>query len=265
MVTCPQERGCAKTVVQHGVFCTFSPPLALAFQPPEPEPRGRRGAGRHNLGNKIRRPLFNTQAVPLGLQPARRFERHLRHHHRQCQRQVRWHCHIAPLASGAAADALCDNTCLSHFGNGSKVHQQRPLPGWARRSQSKVALSENEGTDCDDCAGRGVSAGANFDLPSPSPPSPLPSPPPQSPSPPHSPPPPLALPPSRPPYAEHGCRELTVHCLQPAVLVASFSLSREDGERYVDEHGRWVTLRGLRCNSACNILGTLLATITQEA
>ena len=116
VVTCPQERGCAKTVVQHGVFCTFSPPLALAFQPPEPEPRGRRGAGRHNLGNKIRRPLFNTQAVHSGC---------------SLQGDSSDTCAIT-IANANDRSAgtvtlrhsppvpppmLCDNTCLRHFGN----------------------------------------------------------------------------------------------------------------------------------------------------
>ena len=156
MVACSQERGCANPVVQHGVFSTFSPPLALAFQPPEPEPRGRRGAGRHNLGNKIRRPLFNTQAE----------------FHSGCSLQGDSSDTCAITIANAndrsagtvtlrhsppvPPPMLCDNTCLRHFGNCSKVHQQRPLPGWARRSQSKVALLENEGTDCDDCGARSL-------------------------------------------------------------------------------------------------------------
>ena len=49
---------------------------------------------------------------------------------------------------------------------------------------------------------------------------------------------------------------------QPAVLVTFFvSFSRRwRAVKYVSEHRRWVILRGLLCNSVCNILGALATT-----
>ena len=167
MVTRSQvRRGCAKPVVQHGGFSTFSPSSigsSLAFQPPEPEPGGGRVAVVNNPGHTTRRPPFITQAEI--------------HSGRSLQGDSSDTCAIAianandkcvgtvTLRSSPPAppSMLCDNTCLNPFGNGSKfINNGHCQDGYVGSDGALCDL----GTDCDDCGPR------DYLPPSPPPPSP---------------------------------------------------------------------------------------------